>query len=482
MGSKEKTIRSNYLFSLIRTGCGLVVPLIIFAYVARILSSDGIGKVDFSRSIVSYFTYFATLGVSTYGVREAAKVRDDVEKLSKVVEEIFIINLASTIIAYVAFGLSIVFVPQFEAYSLLLMICGLSIGATSLGIEWLYSAIEEFKYITIRSVVFQVISLVAVFLLVTEYEDYYIYAIILTFSSVGANVFNFFHARKYLNIRIRRKRDIKKHIRPILIFFSTAIAGNIYQTLDISMVGLMSTDTDVGLYSASVKMNRVLVGVITVLPMVLLPRLSYYLEKGDVQRYKNLLKQGFDCIIGMSLPLATMLLFMSDEILVIFSGQDFLGASSSTKLLASIVVLIPISTFTVNQILIPYGKEKHQFISTLFGAGTDLIFNLIFIPMLGHFGAAIGTVVAAGVVATFTMYMSTKCLDIKYLFKGIWKYLVGALVLGGVVIICRIVFNGVALYITTVVFGFAVYLITLYVLKDSLLKMIINSLWKIVKR
>ena len=99
----EKSIKKNYILYLIRSLSSLFFPVLSFAYVSRTLSVEGIGKVDFSRSIVSYFTLFATLGITTYGIREGAKVRDDKTALSTLACELLIINGIMTLIVYVFF-------------------------------------------------------------------------------------------------------------------------------------------------------------------------------------------------------------------------------------------------------------------------------------------------------------------------------------------------------------------------------------------
>lgn len=79
-----------------------IFPLITFPYVSRILLPEGTGKVSFAISIVSYFTILAQLGIPTYGIRVCAKVRDDYEKLTRTVQELFIINIVMSAISYVA--------------------------------------------------------------------------------------------------------------------------------------------------------------------------------------------------------------------------------------------------------------------------------------------------------------------------------------------------------------------------------------------
>ncbi len=471
---KVKSVKENYLLGLIRSASGLLFPVVTFAYASRVLSVSGIGKVDFAKSVIAYFTYFATLGVSTYGIREAAKVRDNKRELSKVVKEIFMVNIISTAAAYLLFFISLAVIPGFGRYRGLLLICSISIGFTALGLDWLYSAVEEYRYITARTLLFQVLSLLALPVLVKGTKDFYNYAFIMTFSTVGSNLFNFFHARHYIDLKYTGKLNLKRHVRPILLFFSNSIAGNIYQTLDTSMVGLLSTEHAVGLYSASVKMNRICVGMVTALPTILLPRISYYVELGAKERYENLMKQSFHCILMVSFPLAVYLFAMSDEILVLFSGSGFLAASSCTKVLASIVLFIPVSSFAANQILIPFGKERQQFISTLAGAASDLVLNLCLIPRFSHMGAAVGTAVAVFLVAAITMAMASKCIDIRFLFSGAWHYVVASLILLFIVSSLRGLLSGVASYILPVLAGAFAYIVLLAAMHDALVSEILK--------
>ena len=96
---KQKSLKLNFVMNAILTMSQFIFPLITFPYVSRILLPAGTGKVSFATSIVSYFTLFAQLGIPTYGIRACAKVRDNREELSKMVQELFIINLVMSMIS-----------------------------------------------------------------------------------------------------------------------------------------------------------------------------------------------------------------------------------------------------------------------------------------------------------------------------------------------------------------------------------------------
>ena len=135
---KQKSLKLNFVMNAILTMSQFVFPLITFPYVSRILLPIGTGKVSFATSIVSYFTLFAQLGIPTYGIRACAKVRDNREELSKMVQELFIINLVMSALAYVVYFAAICYVPRFRQDKDLFLIVGLTIFFNAIGMEWLY--------------------------------------------------------------------------------------------------------------------------------------------------------------------------------------------------------------------------------------------------------------------------------------------------------------------------------------------------------
>ena len=147
-----KSVKSNFFYNTILKLLGIIFPVITFPYVARILSADGIGKVDFSLSVIQYFIMLAQVGIPMYAVRECSKYRKDKDKLAKTVQEILIINLIMVVISYIILFFIVFRIAAFQRYSELLLIMSISIVATSIGIEWFYQAIEEYKYITLSNI------------------------------------------------------------------------------------------------------------------------------------------------------------------------------------------------------------------------------------------------------------------------------------------------------------------------------------------
>src|SRR5699024_10268303 len=187
----KKSLKINFMMNMLLTISSLIFPLITFPYVSRILSPEGIGKVSFATSLINYFSMFAQLGIPTYGIRICAQVRDNREKLSRVVQELLSINIITSLISYIGLFIAVFTVPKLQNDKSLYFIMSVTIILSSIGMEWLYKALEEYTYITVRSVVFKFIALLAMFLLIHKQTDYILYGGISILAASASNVLNF---------------------------------------------------------------------------------------------------------------------------------------------------------------------------------------------------------------------------------------------------------------------------------------------------
>lgn len=388
----------NFVMNAILTMSQFLFPLITFPYISRILLPTGTGKVSFATSVVSYFALFAQLGIPTYGIRACAKVRDDRKALERTVQELFLINLIMSILAYIVLFLAIAFVPRMRQEKALFLIVGLTILFNAIGMEWLYKALEQYTYITVRSIIFKLIAVVAMFVLVHEQKDYVIYGGISILAASASNVFNFFHAHKYVSIKPVGSYNFRQHLKPIVIFFAMSCAATIYTNLDTVMLGFMTSDAEVGYYNAAVKIKSILVSVVTSLGVVLLPRASYYVECKLMDKFCRITHVALNFVILISVPLTVYFILFAKEGIFFLSGAEYEASIVPMQIIMPTLLFIGLTNIMGIQTLIPLGKEKVVLYSEIAGAVADLLLNVALIPSIASAGAAIGTVVAEGVV------------------------------------------------------------------------------------
>ena len=394
MKKGQSSIIKNFIMNALLTMSSFIFPLITFPYVSRVLLPVGTGKVSFVTSCIAYFNMFAQLGIPTYGVRACARVRDDRKKLTRVAHELLTINIIMSLFAYIALAICIAVIPKFREEKTLYIVISCTIFLTAVGMEWLYKALEQYSYITIRSIVFKFVALLAMFALVHSKEDYVIYGGITIFAASASNVLNFINVHKYIDLKPVGEYNLKQHLKPICVFFSMACATTIYTNLDSVMLGFMKTDEDVGYYNAAVRIKAILVSIVTSLGTVLLPRASYYIEHGLNDEFRKISKKAMNFVMIIALPMLIYFTVYAREGIYLLSGTAYEGSIIPMQIIMPTLLFIGMTNLLGLQMLVPMGKEKYVLYSEIVGALVDLFLNWLLIPKWGAAGAAVGTLVA----------------------------------------------------------------------------------------
>ena len=466
---KAKSLKLNAILNTIKTITSLIFPLVTFPYVSRILLPEGTGKVNFANSIVSYFALLASLGIGTYASREAAKVRNNITKLTKFVKEILSINLISTFISYILFFISLFLINKFHDYTILLCVCSLTIILNTLGVDWLNSAMEDYAYITIRTILFQIISLILIFTIIKTKDDFIEYACISVFSSVGANILNFIHSRKYVNYFSKtEKLELKKHIKPIIILFASSIAISIFTSMDTTMLGFLSTEIEVGYYSAASKMVRMIRNLFPAVFTVLFARFSYYYAQNDENSYNELANKTTNFILCFSLPVVSGFILLAKPCVELLCGEAYLPSISSTITLSPLIFISSCSGFLGGVLMITQGKEKQYLFTTITAALIDLILNFIFIPKLGSLGASIATLITETFIVIVYIIISKDILLKMNIWKSLLQYIFSSLIMTIIIFfISKIINQSFLKLLIGIVVGILVYLLCLQLFKNA---------------
>lgn len=434
----KNSIKTNFLMNTLLTVLSMIVPFITFPYVSRILLPEGIGKVSFATSIVTYFSLVIQLGIPTYGIKAVACTRDDNEKLSKVVKSLMIINLCMCIIVYGLFLILLFCIPKFIINRPLYLILSITLISDTLGVEWLYKGLEKYKYITVRSLIFKFIAMCCIFMFIKTEAHYLRYAFFTVLATVGSNICNFVSLRKnVVNIKIK-KSDILIHIRPIFLLFAMSVATTVYTNMDNVMIGIIHSDVEVGYYSTAVSLRKALLMLVTSLGAVMLPRTSYYIQHNLMNEFNQLSAKAMHFVTLTALPVMIFAIIVSDIGIKIYAGESFLLAAAALRYIAPTILLVGWSNITGIQMLIPLDKEYVVVVSVVAGAIVDFVLNLLWIPSFSFYGAACATTIAEVVVLGIQLIALGKA-QVRRLFRQKWElYLVSNIIPG---VVCVVLIN-----------------------------------------
>lgn len=465
------SVKTNFIFNLVNTVAGLLFPLITFPYASRIMQADGIGLVNFYQSIITYITLLSSIGIPLYSIREIARVREDATLLNRTMVEIFLLHIILTVFGYAIGGILCLTIDEIQTDLSLFFILSLSILFTAIGCEWFYQGIEDFKYITIRSLIIKCIYVVLLFLLVKSKDDLMIYGVLTIFGTVGNNVFNFFRLRKYLDCNLINVHNLHpfKHFVPALKVFVLNLIISLYLNLNPVMLGFMTNVTAVGMFTAASKISHMLLGVFVALQNAVLPKTSNLLQNGEHERFKALTQKVMDFIFLFAFPLSVGLAILSPSVISILCGESYRPAARSLSIMSPIIFIIALSGLFGIQMLYPLGKEKIVIWSTSLGAIVNLMLNTILIPFWGYDGASTATLLAELTVTASMVLLGRKYLPLIWFSRHYFNCIFGSLLMGiSCLFIRNCVENDILRVIIVSLIGIMIYSMWLFVRRDEL--------------
>lgn len=466
------SIKGNILLNGINTATSILYPVITFPYAARVLLPEGIGTVNFLNSIISYIVLFTSLGIPMYAVKEVAKYRDDPEKRDTITTEILILSTTLCILGYISVWLLAKFVPQIHEQSSLFYILSLTIIFTGIGAVWFYQGVEDFKFITVWGIIVRTISAVSLFIFVRDSSDLLIYGLVVVSTTVGNNLVNFIHLRKYLNYKLIRWKSLSilPHIKPSLQVFILSLVTSLYLQLNLIMLGFMTSDEDVGYFTAGTKISHIGLTIISSLGIVLLPHCSHLIKNGDLSGYRDLIRKSLNVTLSLSWPMIVGLMILAKPITIIFCGSDFLDSIPVLYLNAPVILFVSLTNLMGIQILYPLDKINIVICSVSGGAISNLILNIFMIPLYGATGAAISTLIAEFTVLAIQLFVGSKYypFGIKEILNI--KYFCGSILMGVIILLSICNINSYALQIIVgISIGIISYVIFLLSIKDNLI-------------
>lgn len=411
-------IKKNFVYNSILTISRYVFPLLVFPYVTRVLGVDNIGLCNFYTSVINYFTMLAMMGVGTVGLREIAKSKHNKRILSNIYSSILTINITATLLSLILLVFLTFVVAKFHQNSLFMWIGAAQVFFNTFLIEWLYKGLEEFRYITIRTICVNVIYTVAVFVFVRKSNDYIIYFALTCLVVVVNSLINILQSRKYVRYSFKGL-IIKPFIKPFLILGFYAFLTSMYTSFNVMYLGFVSTDSEVGYYTTAIKMYGAVIAFFTAFTGVMMPRLSSLVGSNNKEEFNALIDKSFSILIAISIPLILYSEVYAPQIIRIIAGTGYEGAIMPMRLLVPLMIVIGYEQITVMQILMPLGKDRAIFTNAMIGAVIGISLNFLIVPFLKSVGTSIVWICSEFGVLISSQYFANKYSNLQFPSKSI---------------------------------------------------------------
>ena len=404
------SLKKNIFYSGFLTTANYIFPLITYPYISRVLGVTNIGACNFVDSIINYFILLSMLGIGIVGIREIAKSKADKQRLQTTFSKLFTINTISTSVALLFLLVAMHTVPKLQEYYSLMWIGVLKLVFNYLLIEWFFKGLEDFRYITNRTVSIRCLYVVCVFLFVKDAQDINIYYLLTTATIVVNALVNVVYASRYVKFRFCIS-SLKEYIKSVSTLGVYSVLTSMYTTFNVAYLGFVSTDVQVGYYTTSTKIHTIILMFFTAVTGVIMPRMASLLSESRYDEYERLIKKSVLVLLIFATPCVAAIELFAPQIIEIIAGKGYEGAVLPLRIIAPLILIIGLEQILITQSLMPTGKEKGILITSIFGAAVGVLANVIIVPHLASVGSAIVWLISEIVVM----------LSASYFFNKEWK-------------------------------------------------------------
>lgn len=394
----------NFLYNLSYQILVIILPLITVPYVSNILGAEGIGIYAFTNANMQYFVIFGMVGITLYGKRQIAYVRNNARELKNTFFSIYFLQLITTSVSLILY-IIFIFIFNNNSYKIIYVIQGINIIATMLDISWLFMGLEQFKKTVVRNTIVKLASLASIFIFVKTSNDILIYTFILGLSALIGNLTFWLYVPKSIGFKNIKIKGISTHLKESLALFIPQISIQVYLLLDRTLLGIMTDSTQVGYYENSQKIVKIILTIATAIGTVLMPKIANTVATGDMKKVKYYIQNSFFFVSALSIPLMFGLMGVAKELSPWFFGENFKGIENLIILSSLIILAISWSNVLGMQLLVPLNRTRDFTISVTAGAVINFILNIIFLKHLGAIGACLSTIVAETTVTTLQFYL-----------------------------------------------------------------------------
>lgn len=474
------SIKKNFLYSCILTVSAYLFPLLVYPYVSRVLGLSNIGIVNFVDNLINYFVLFSMMGIGTVGVREIASAKTNKEHLSKVFISLLSLTIITTVLSCIALLISMYTIPTLFAYRDMLYFGLVKLVFNVFLLEWFFIGIEEFKYITKRTIIIRLMYVLSIFAFIHDAADYKLYFAITVAAVVMNALVNVVYTHSFVSYTLSNT-SIRPYIRTFLVMGIYALLTNVYTMLNAVWLGFVTNTDEVGNYTTATKLQILIMGFLNSFANVVYPRVSSLLAQDRKEEYWEKITMALDAIYLFAFPTIAFVITSGPVLLNYLVGDGFEGAYLPLRIITPLILIIGIEQILIIQILMAKHYDGIVLINSIVGATTMIIANICLTSTLGATGSSVVWLLAETVIMALAMVEVYQKEGFMFPYKRLIHYCltyIPLVVLSA--IICHIIENSIIMLScsATIVASYTL-VAEIFVLKNNI---VLNLVKKLSKR
>ncbi len=410
---RHSVLLGNFTYISILQVFVMISPLITYPYLVRVLGTELYGWVITAQVVVSYCSIIIDFGFKRVSARHISIHRDNKEKLSEIMSAIFTMQIILWMVCLIVYLTILEFVPAYKQYFWLFTFSyGLTLNEL-LFPQYFFQGVEKMKYITIVNILMRIISIVLIFIYVTDSKDYVYVPILYTIGYLAGGLLSLYviYGREKLKYKWPSFSSIKYYFKDASLVFYTDVICTIKDKLNYILLGSMVRVSDVVIYDLGSKFMNVVSKPVSIVATVLFPKMAK-------DRNYLIFKKILVILVVITVFIVTILNLFLPQVVHLFIDGEINLLPIRLYLIAPI--LVGASSFISSNLILALGYTKYILSSIIF---TTIIYLILLSYM--YFMGYLTTVTAFVTLAvlsylgelTYRLWIMTKIGKLEKLNK-----------------------------------------------------------------
>lgn len=409
----------NILYNAVYQIFIVLVPLITVPYLSRVLGPKTYGIYSSVNNTVQFLMIFCILSVSYVGMRTISRTRTygTPQELTNAFWGLWYFQgIAGIITILVTVFVATVFHVQYWFYILLMVPYLIS---AQVDISWFFQGLADFGRVVLKNTAVKLVSVVLILLWVKSPADLWKYLLIMSVSTMLGSFVFWFDIWRYVGKPIAHFYKFKQTAIAIGTLMIPQIATQIYTSLDKPILGWFSNSTQVSFYDNSQRISNMILGVITSISLVIMPKMASEGKKAQ----KIVMKKSLEATVMLGTLFAVIIMANTKQFVPFFFGNKYVPMTPLMFWFTLTIIMIPTGGGFANQFALANQRDKDYAVPVVIGAILEIVLSYLLDRPYGAGGAMIAILITEAVVLILRLWVVRDGYEFSYVFHDVPKYL-----------------------------------------------------------
>lgn len=411
-------LKKNIAGLMLVQGMNYIIPVITVPYLFRVIGVEKYGLVTFATAFALYLQVFIDYGFNLSATRTISRVRGDAGIINRIVSEVMTVKLVFCLAGFVVLLCCIVFIPKLRHEPLIFLASYGAVVGYSLFPQWFFQGMERMEYITLYNTGARLVPAVLVFFVVQSPDEYYRLPLLNAIGSTIGCLACLIILFTVFGVRLSPPAfaGCMAHLREGWSIFVSQLFGSFFNNANSIVLGFVSGNEAVAIYSGAEKVVRALANVSVPVCTAIFPRASILFSQSREQGTAFLRKFLAGGVL-MHVPGCVMLFLFSGTVSELLMGSPSREMTAIIRILAVLPATVFIDNIYGTQVLLNIGQEKLVMRGIIVAGSLSVVSMAILMPLFGEYGAAFTYLIAELTILVCMIYFTRKS-GISLLYRG----------------------------------------------------------------